>query len=96
MLRVSVVPAVHSPRQACLIHNNTIPITGYAAAKHACDGWMSSLRIEAKVWGIDVACVCPCWHEIDIEYFDRDLFASLPPSMQVSRWGGAFCVSDEG
>lgn len=27
--------------------------TGYAAAKHACDGWLNSLRIEAKVFGIE-------------------------------------------
>lgn len=54
----------------------------YAAAKHACDGWMSSLTFEAKVWGIDVASVCPCWHEIEIEYFPYDLFATLPLSVQ--------------
>lgn len=61
------------------------PATGYAAAKHACDGWLSSLRVECKVWGVEVAAVCPCWHEIEIEYFDHDLFASLPPEVQV-RW----------
>jgi len=44
---------------------------------------MSSLTFEAKVWGIDVASVCPCWHEIEIEYFPYDLFATLPLSVQV-------------
>ena len=43
---------------------------------------------EAKVWGIDVASVCPCWHEIDIEYFPHDLFATLPLSVQVEVEGG--------
>jgi len=70
----------------CLPQTPTLPPSlppGYAAAKHACDGWMSSLMFEAKVWGIDVASVCPCWHEIEIEYFPQDLFATLPLSVQV-------------
>lgn len=48
---------------------------------------MSSLMFEGKVWGIDVASVCPCWHEIEIEYFPHDLFATLPLSLQVGVEG---------
>jgi hypothetical protein len=44
---------------------------------------MSSLMFEGKVWGIEVASVCPCWHEIEIEYFPHDVFATLPLSVQV-------------
>jgi hypothetical protein len=58
-------------------------------AKHACDAWMSSLTFEANVWGIEAATVCPCWHEIDIDYFQHDVFARLPLRVQV-RWREPF------
>jgi NAD(P)-dependent dehydrogenase (short-subunit alcohol dehydrogenase family) len=67
-------------------------MTGYAAAKHACDGWLSSLRVETKVWGVEVAAVCPCWHKIEVEYFDHDVFAALPRELQVRCSGLFVCV----
>lgn len=56
---------------------------------------MSSLTFEANVWGIEAATVCPCWHEIDIDYFQHDVFARLPLRVQV-RWREPFLLGGEG
>lgn len=89
--RLVYVNAIHPSQR----HTDTLSpahrhthLTGYAAAKHACDGWLGSLRVECKVWGVEVAAVCPCWHEVEIESFDHDVFASLPPEVQVGGWVG--------
>lgn len=89
--------SIHTPHPTIYIiahcHTHTPTPTGYAAAKHACDGWLGSLRVECKVWGVEVAAVCPCWHEIEIEHFDHDLFVSLPPEVQVGGWVGGWVRS---